>query len=253
MTNSRLPESWSLGELLLTLDHDGDCYWICEQNEEGDMLSTLATLAYPWVAEVALDILLTEFVRDDVRFNSIDHYDALCAYSARPLPSIPEKFRDLLADEAWKSDQYRNVIAITLSGSPDEADRSLLLRMLKEFRSDCRDGPLWAANSFNEMRFVEAMADVAMSTSEGNMASYGERRPICVAFRRWLSRGVIGWTQLVEMLHARELSDPSEGMPAKRLLNWINAEHWPWLPYDGPSAALEGRAHFDIAYSEEEA
>jgi hypothetical protein len=216
---------WKLGPISLDIDNSRGFLGLRQQTLESNLLYTLARARIDGVSRCALDLIF------QYGQTCVDCQDALQAYSEHPLENPPPEYLDLFNQVDWNMDRpSEQARAIILAGSKKEAEKALLLRILGTLGEDFRDGALYAASSFPEHRFIEAVSKIAMSVTELGSSATGEMGAFITCYNRWIERGAINLQGIGEILRTFEKSD-SRFMRANRLLNYILCPNWDRLPY----------------------
>lgn len=217
--------SWHLGPVELTLSETRGILELEERGPDSDALSCLAKIGLPGVSLCALELIF----QWGQEFAGL--IDALRAYSERPLKDPPPQYLQAFNKVDWSVDmppeQHK---AIILAGSAKESDRLLLLKLLDHLAEDFRDGALFAASTFDELRFVEAVSRAAMSTSEQSAFATGEIWAFLSCYKRWIERNVVDMPTLDRLLRSLESKSPRL-MRAGRLLNHIVCPRWDRIPH----------------------
>jgi hypothetical protein len=221
------PVAWSIGSIQLELIRSNGVLGLRQQNYKYDLLHTLALahLDDEAIANCALDIVFRW------GHECVDLDDALCAYSENPLQPPPHEYlAEFLAKNDIERGTANSIKAIILSGSNKEADKEMLLYLLRVIPSDYMDGALYAASSFTDSQLVDAVLNVALSQSENNLLETGNMRALTACFSRWIRRGLFSLDALDKLLRTRRTSQASPSH-SNCIINYVVCPHWRRLPY----------------------
>lgn len=212
---------WSIAPFVLHLDCDGESYTLREQADNGDLLYSLAQAGCDGVGECALHIICK------CGFAATDIYDALAAYSEAPLAEPGQEYLRAFHDVDWSQTfQTAQLLAILLSGEGDAPNRALLPKILHTVAEDFRDGPLYAASSVYDERYVCKFAELAMTSHGGPHEADG----LALGFRRWLRREQVTEDAVYKRLKEHERPN-REYWSAERFMNLIACPRFESIPY----------------------
>ncbi|EEF57847.1 hypothetical protein [Pedosphaera parvula] len=219
------PSKWKLGDITLEMDGGGEVRGLKQQNPELNLLYTLARAKIDGLAQCALDLIFCW------GHKTFDTEDALAAYSENPLENPPERYLSLFKEVDWTCNGPPHALrVILLAGSKGESDKQLLLQILNTLSEDFRDAAVYAASSFRDREFVEAVSRIAMSVTEQSAMATGEMRAFVICFKRWMEREVVSLEDIERMLISFE-QPGSDLMSARRLINHIVCLGWNRVPY----------------------
>jgi hypothetical protein len=219
-------QAWQIGPVELKLIVDsagvGD---LDHQTPDCKLLRTLAASGVQGVAACSLDIVF------QWGFRSRDVFDALAAYSYCPFETPPAQYLEEFRKVDWSSPTPPQALyAIILAGSNSEVDKELLLQILRTLNSDFRDGALFAASSFSDLKFIQTVASLALTTCEDEAFATGEMHGFLFCFKRWLDANVLSIEELEQLFISLATAQPCR-MSWRRLMNYIVCRDWSRLPF----------------------
>ncbi len=224
-----LVTEWHLGNMAIELRHEGEGWVLFPKTADFNLLRTLADIGYPIIARCALDVIF-----QDCAYGP-DIADAMEAYVRKPLSEPPAPYLEICRKVNWERESAKSPKAVILAGSNSDEDQESLLHALRVLPENMRDGPILAASSFRDRRFIEAIVELAMSLEEFNALATGELREISICFNTWRNCGFLSLKEVDQLLRRHESND-RDLMRATRLMNYIVCPTWDQLPYPAESS-----------------
>lgn len=218
----------SVGTFSLHLEKEPNsaAWQLREQNQNWDLLTSLAESFYPQVQEISLKIVFEHGFTPDTT-------DALRAYALRPLNPVPlpylTKFEEIDWSQSYQTEQLK---AIVLAGMRSDSSVRLLETILLNSRSDMRDGPLYAASAHSDSTIIQAVVGIAQRLCGQPIDGTGDLSAIGFCIRRWLKENLITIQDLTRQI-ASESDSPSEAINKRKFLNSVICNAWRELPFPG--------------------
>jgi hypothetical protein len=208
---------WNIPGLTLTFSAEGN--GLSEQTIEFNLLSSLAKISYPQIAQCCLDIIFRIGYCTDTN-------DALNAYATAPLSEPPGEYRNMFDSVDWSTGPSNaHLYAIILAGSKTPSDREKLVRIISIGRRGMCEAAIYAASSYADRTVIETVGRVAVQTDLYEDCSTA----LSSCFNRWIDRKIIAEDELKQMVLS--FDESRNKFRTKYLWNSLVCPGWESLPY----------------------